>query len=97
MVGVGLGNLGKPIVVENHLVGPSPLILPIVAVDFLEAVDDGLNGLERTVLDIVNQAGLLALGQQKSGEVDPVALAYFRGGHSEVAMFLGALQDGSHV
>ena len=61
-----LSNLIQTIVVKNHLVCPCPLVFTVVVIDLLKAVDDSLNGLQGTILDIIDQTSLFTLRQQQS-------------------------------
>ena len=85
------------IIVQNQLITPSPTVVTIVIVDFLETSKYLLDILYGTLLYLINQTLFLALRQQQSTEVRPSALTYFRFRIAEEALFLSTLQDGTHV
>ena len=85
------------VVVENELIAPSPAVVAIVVVDFIEAAEHVLNVLQSPVKNIVSQTLLFTFGEQKTGKVNPTAFAHFRLGHSQESFLDGALQHGTHI
>lgn len=61
------------IIVEDQAVGPCPLILAVMVVDVLETVEDIVDGVKAAVFDVTDDTLLLAVGEQESGEIVPVA------------------------
>ena len=53
LFGCGFGNFVHVVVIAYHVIGPRPLIVAIMAVDFLKSVDDVLNRLNISLLDVV--------------------------------------------
>lgn len=68
-----LRDLLDAVVVEDEAVGPGPLIDAVVAMNLLKPLDDVVDRVERTVLDVLDEAVLLRGGEQESAEVVPAA------------------------
>ena len=85
------------VVVENHLITPSPTVFAVVIVDLGETIEHLLDIVDITRLDVRDQTLFLALGQEKSAEINPTSLTCSIHGFADVALFLGTLQHGSHI
>lgn len=80
------------------VIGPCPLVFAIVVVDVGETLLYGIDGVEGTALDVVDQPLLLRGRQKQSREVVPVAKANLgrRWRKRRVTLEL-ALEHGTHV
>ena len=59
----GLVEFSELLVVQNHLVAPCPAIIAVVVVNLNKAVEYIVDIVDVAILDILNQALFLALGQ----------------------------------
>ena len=87
----------ETIVVENQLVGPCPLVFAVVVVDLIETAEYLMDALNRPVLDILEQALLLAGRQQQTREVVPLSQSDFTYRLAQPITLDGTLQDGTHI
>ena len=85
------------VIVENHLVGPCPLVFTVVAVDVVETIQHLLNALDASTLDIVDEPLFLTGRQQQSREVVPFTFAHGGGRLAEESFLDGTLQHGTHI
>ena len=92
-----LCDLLKPIVIENHLIRPRPTVFTVVIIDFRKAVEQLLDVVNITVVDITDETHLLTLRHQQTTEIRPSTLTYGTLGPSEEAFLLGTLQHGTHI
>ncbi len=98
-VGIFQRNLRDAVVIADHSVGPCPLIFAIVGIDFLEALEQLLDGLDVAFLHILNDALFLSLpaaGVLRGHPSRPRRSWRGRRGDGRVAL-QHSLQHGTHV
>ena len=75
------------------MVAPAPAQFVVAVVDVAESFQNGLDGAELAVDDVVDEELLLSFGQKQSGKVNPVAFAL---GRFRLYGFV-PLEHGAHV
>ena len=85
------------VVVKNHLVAPSPTVVTVTVMDIGKAVEHLLDIVDYTTLDVLNQPLFLALRQEQTTQIHPLALADGTHRSAHIPFLLGTLQHSTHI
>ena len=92
-----LSNLLQSVIVEDHLIRPCPTIITIVVVDLNKTVEQLLDVIDISVLDVTDNTQLLTLRQQQTAKICPTAFTDKTLRTPEEALLLCTLQHSTHI